>query len=38
MKYHISNDGISRKCTAKTPGNCAASFIDKHFNTIEDAQ
>lgn len=39
-KYHISKDGMARKCQAKSIGSCRAvkSGFDEHFETREEAQ
>lgn len=39
-KYHISQDGIARRCTAQSPESCTAisSELSEHYNTKEEAQ
>jgi len=39
-KYHISRDGVPRRCQAKTPETCKATKSDfhEHFKTREEAQ
>lgn len=39
-KYHISKDGVARKCQAKTVEACRAvkSGFDEHYGTREEAQ
>jgi len=40
MAYHISKDGVSRQCRAKSPESCTATPSDQkeHYDTKEDAQ
>jgi len=42
LKYHISkNDGMARKCTAKTIESCRAEKpegLNEHYSTLEEAQ
>lgn len=40
-KVHISNDGMARRCNAKTPDTCTAQRVEGlegHFDTIKEAQ
>lgn len=37
MKYHISNDGIPRRCNAK-PGHCPIAPDSKHYETTTEAR
>jgi len=39
-KFHISKDGVARKCQAKSPETCKATTQDlkEHYSTIEAAQ
>lgn len=36
-RYHIGKDGSPKKCFAK-PGNCPLAGLDKHFDSLEEAQ
>lgn len=39
-KFHISEDGVARRCTAQSPESCTATSPDskEHYDTQEEAQ
>jgi len=39
-RYHVSQDGVARKCTAQSPQSCTAtsSDLEEHYDTKEEAQ
>ena len=39
-KFHISQDGVARRCTAQSPESCTAtsSELSEHYDTKEEAQ